>query len=127
MRGAWDKPMTHDPWSFAMQWITNLIVHCPLFLALGVGLVVGVIAFARHSRAAGCLALTGFAILGALLLLSTFLGGGQIAALGVEQGMEPSRIGLVLIGVACVRSLVEMVGLLCIVGAIAVYAFRHDQ
>ena len=71
------------------------------------------------------MACAGFAILGVLLLLSTFVGSGQIAMLA--QGMEPARIGLVTAGIGCLRSLVEMVGLLCIVGAIAVYVFREKQ
>ncbi|MBU1751005.1 MAG: hypothetical protein KKA73_25255 [Chloroflexi bacterium] len=109
------------------QSVTNLVINCPMFLALLVGLVVGVMALARGNRAAGALALAGFAILGVLLLLSTFLGGGQMAALAYDEGMEPGRIGLIMVGVGCVRSLVEMVGLLCIVGSIAVYVLRPRE
>jgi hypothetical protein len=110
-----------------MQLLTNLIVNCPLFLALAVGFVVGVAAFVRNSRPAGCLALIGFVVLGTLLLLSTFLGGAQMAAFAYERGMAPSQIGGMLTVVGCVRSLVEMAGLLCIVGAIAVYAFQAHK
>lgn len=116
--------MNVTPEGFITQAVINLIVNCPLFLALIVGLAVGLVAFVRNSKPAGGLALAGFAILITLLLLSTFLGSGQMAAWALGQGMEPGRIGLVLTGVGCVRSLAEMVGLLCVVGAIAVYAFR---
>jgi len=112
---------------FVTQLITNLVVNCPLFLALAVGFVVGVLAFVRNSRPAGCLALIGFAILGTLLLLSTFLGGAQMATLAHEQGMAVSQIGEITLAVGCARSLVEMVGLLCIVGAIVVYAFQSRE
>jgi hypothetical protein len=109
------------------QIVVNLVVNCPLFLALVVGLAVGVVAFVRHNRLAGGLAFAGFAVLGLLLLLSTFLGGGQMAMAAYQQGVEPARVGLLTAGIGCVRSLVEMVGLLCIVGAIAVYVFRGKQ
>jgi hypothetical protein len=112
--------------AFVTQIIVNLVVNCPLFLTLVVGLVVGVLAFMRNNRLAGGLALAGFAILGILLLLSTFLGG-QMATLLRRQGVEWVQITNVWTGISCLRSLVEMVGLLCIVGAIAVCAFRGRQ
>jgi hypothetical protein len=110
-----------------MQLVTNLIVNCPLFLALVVGFVVGIAAFVRNSRPAGCLALIGFVVLGTLLLLSTFLGGGRMAAFAYERGMAVGQIDILSTLVGCVRSLVEMVGLLCIVGAVAVYAFQARE
>lgn len=107
--------------------VMNLIVNCPLFVALTVGLTVGAAAFGRGDRLAGSLACIGFAVLGLLLLLSTFLGSGQIAMLAQGQGMAPAQIGLLTTGIGCVRSLAEMAGLLCIVGAIAAYVFRSRQ
>lgn len=112
---------------FFAQLITNLVVNCPLFLVLGVGLVVGLLALVRSNRLAGCLALVGFALLGLLLLLSTVLGGAQVATLARDQGLAVTEIGSMLTVIGCVRSLVEMVALLCIVGAIAVYAFQARE
>ena len=111
----------------------QLVIQCPVFLALIVGAVVGIVAFTRHNRLAGTLAFGGFAALVVLLCLqlmsSAFLNLLPTWMIA-EQGRRPQDIatlvGSLSVGAGCVFSALKTLGLLAVIGALAAYVFRKN-
>jgi hypothetical protein len=111
----------------------QLVMQCPVFLALIVGAVVGIVAFTRQNRLAGALAFGGFAAL--IVLLSFQLMSNAFLSLLptwmiATQGRRPQDIiglvGSLSVGAGCVFSVLKTLGLLAVIGALAACVFRKN-
>jgi len=110
---------------------SQLVLQCPVFLALLVGAIVGIAAFVRGNRLAGVLAFVGFAALAVLLALQLAFGAlislwpimMREQGLVVEEALRQTQaLG---VGSSCVFGVLKAGGLLAVVGALAAYAFRR--
>lgn len=108
--------------AFLTTIVTLLVTQCPVFLALIVGAVVGIMAFLRNNKLAGTLTFCGFAALVVLLFLQLL--SGALPMLMFGQGMGREEMMIMQLGLGCTFSVLKAAGLLAVIGALAACAFQ---
>ncbi|MBU0496070.1 MAG: hypothetical protein KKA73_18075 [Chloroflexi bacterium] len=109
--------------------ITQLVIQCPVFIALTIGAVIGVVALTRGRKLAGGLALGGFIALAVLLFLQLVAGAFTSVwpLLMTEQGMTmrdaAGQMQSLSLALGCTFSVLKTLGLLAIIGALAAFVF----